>query len=227
MEIPMPLLKLISHPLCPYVQRAAIALAEKGVPFERIQVDLAGKPDWFLAISPTGKVPVLLVDDRPIFESAVILEYLEDTIAPALHPADPLRRAEHRAWIEFGSAILSDIAGLYGANEENAFEPKRAELARKFARIEQRLLAAPWFDGEAFSLVDAVFGPIFRYFDAFDRIAPLAILDSLPRVGRWRRALAGRPSVRGAIPQDYAERLDRFLAARGSHLSGLIRKVAA
>src|SRR5690242_18602243 len=125
-------LKLISHPLCPYVQRAAIALAEKGVPFERIQIDLADKPDWFLAISPIGKVPVLLVDDQPIFESAVILEYLEDTIAPALHPADPLRRAEHRAWIEFGSAILSDIAGLYGANEENAFEAKRAELARKF-----------------------------------------------------------------------------------------------
>ncbi len=54
-------LKLISHKLCPYVQRAVIALKEKGVPFERIDIDLANKPDWFLKISPLGKVPVLLV----------------------------------------------------------------------------------------------------------------------------------------------------------------------
>jgi len=53
-------LVLISHPLCPYVQRAAIVLAEKGVPFERRDVDLADKPEWFLRISPLGKTPVLL-----------------------------------------------------------------------------------------------------------------------------------------------------------------------
>lgn len=54
-------LKLISHKLCPYVQRAVIALKEKGVPFERIDIDLADKPDWFLKLSPLGKVPVLVV----------------------------------------------------------------------------------------------------------------------------------------------------------------------
>ena len=72
-------LKLISHKLCPYVQRAVIALTEKGVAFERVDIDLANKPEWFLGISPLGKTPVLLVGDVPIFESAVILEYLEET----------------------------------------------------------------------------------------------------------------------------------------------------
>ena len=75
----MPKLKLISHRLCPCVQRAVVALSEKGVPFERIDIDLANKPDWFLEISPLGKTPALLVDDTAIFESAVILEYLEET----------------------------------------------------------------------------------------------------------------------------------------------------
>ena len=56
-------LKLISHKLCPYVQRAVIALTEKGIPFERVDIDLADKPDWFLKISPLGKMPVLLVGD--------------------------------------------------------------------------------------------------------------------------------------------------------------------
>src|ERR1700757_1923962 len=115
-------LKLISHKLCPYVQRAVIALTEKGVSYERIDIDLASKPDWFLKISPLGKTPVLVVGDRAIFESAVILEYLEETQGHPLHPADMLARAEHRSWMEFGSAVLNDIAGLYSAPDAAAFK---------------------------------------------------------------------------------------------------------
>src|SRR4030088_2812449 len=111
-------LKLISHKLCPYVQRAVIALTEKGVGFERIDIDLANKPDWFLKISPLGKTPVLRVGDTAIFESAVILEYLEETQPKPLHPGDPLKRAEHRAWIEVGSVIRIDVAGFYAAPDE-------------------------------------------------------------------------------------------------------------
>src|ERR671925_1194506 len=89
-------LKLISHKLCPYVQRAVIALTEKGIPFERIDIDLASKPDWFLKISPLGKVPVLTVatesGEVALFESNVICEYIEETQGGAkLHPEDPLR----------------------------------------------------------------------------------------------------------------------------------------
>ena len=181
-------LKLISHKLCPYVQRAVIALTEKGVPFERIDNDLANKSDWFLAISPLGKTPVLQVGDRAIFESAVILEYLEETQQRPLHPADPLTRAEHRAWIEFGSAVLSDIAGFYAAGDEAAFKAKTIQLNERFARLEARVTAAPWFDGEHFALVDAVFGPVFRYFDVFDEIADFAILadkHEKPTFPRW------------------------------------------
>ena len=138
-------LTLISHHLCPFVQRAAIALAEKGVAFERINVDLANKPDWFLAISPLGKVPLLKVGERVIFESAVILEYLEETEANPLHPADPLKRAEHRAWIEFGSTVLSDIWGFYTAVDEAALQAKVRVLIEKFARLEQRLRRRPLF----------------------------------------------------------------------------------
>ena len=79
-------LTLVSFELCPYVQRAAIVLAEKDVPFERINVDLANKPDWFKAISPTGKVPLLKVGDEVLFESSAIVEYLEETHPKPLHP---------------------------------------------------------------------------------------------------------------------------------------------
>jgi glutathione S-transferase len=221
-------LTLVSHKLCPYVQRAVVALTEKGVPFRRIDIDLADKPEWFLKISPLGKTPVLLVDDVAIFESAVILEYLEDTAAPSLHPADPLMRAEHRAWIEFGSAILNDIAGFYAARDEATFDARRAALREKVLRLEARL-KSPWFDGKTFSLVDAVFGPVFRYFDAFERIGDFGILEGLPKVTAWRRALAARPSVQAAVSPEYPALLWEFLRNRGSHLSRLMdgKKLAA
>src|SRR5712672_1567543 len=214
-------LKLISHKLCPYVQRVVIALTEKGVPFERIDIDLANKPGWFLAISPLGKTPVLQVGDTAIFESAVILGYLEETQPKPLHPADPLTRAEHRAWIEFGSTVLSDIAGFYTAPDEVTFAARTAQLEQRFARLESRVAAAPWFDGESFSLVDAVFGRVFRYVDVFDAIAEFGILAGKPNLQRWRKALAARPSVRAAVSADYPALLRDFLDRRQSWLSHL------
>src|SRR3954451_3030710 len=214
-------LRLISHKLCPYVQRAVIALTEKGVAFERIDIDLAHKPDWFLQISPLGKTPVLLVGDTAVFESAVILEYLEETQPKPLHPADPLRRAEHRAWIEFGSAVLNDIAGFYATPDEATFKARTSQLEQRFARLETRVAASPWFDGESFSLVDAVFGPVFRYFDVFDEIAHFGILNGKPKLARWREALSARPSVRSAVSADYPALLRDFIARRNSWLSHL------
>jgi glutathione S-transferase len=220
-------LVLISHHLCPYVQRIAIALAEKGVAFDRVYVDLANKPAWFKALSPLGKTPVLQVGETAIFESAVILEYLEETQANPLHPADPLRRAEHRSLVELGSAILNDIWALYSAPDAAAFDAKRKQLKDRFAWLERRLVAAPWFDGDTFSLVDAVFAPVFRYFDAFDRIGDFAVLEGMPKLALWRKMLAARPSVMGAVTEDYQDRLWQFLLARHSHLSNEMLKRAA
>ena len=214
-------LKLISHKLCPYVQRAVIALAEKGVSFERIDIDLGNKPDWFLKISPLGRTPVLVVGEHAIFESAVILEYLEETQARPMHPADSIARAEHRAWIEFGSAVLNDIAGFYTASEEVALKARAAQLAQKFARLEARVAASPWFDGETFSLVDAVFGPVFRYFDVFDEIGDFGILGGKPKLARWRASLAARPSVKSAVSENYPALLQDFIERRRSYLSQL------
>jgi glutathione S-transferase len=216
-------LKLISHKLCPYVQRAVIALTEKGIPFERIDIDLANKPDWFLKISPLGKVPVLTVTTESgevaLFESNVICEYIEETQGGVrLHPLAPLRRAEHRAWMEFGSSILGDLWGLETTTDAAVFESKRQAIAAKFARVEAALGSGPFFAGESFSLVDAVFAPIFRYFDLFDEIGDLAVFADTPKVRQWRTALARRPSVRSAVGADYPELLRAFLVRHDAHL---------
>jgi glutathione S-transferase len=216
-------LKLISHKLCPYVQRAVVALNEKGVPFERIDIDLANKPDWFLKLSPLGKVPVLAVrtekGEVALFESNVICEYIEETQGGMkLHPEDALKRAEHRAWMEFGSAVLGDLWGLETTTDPATFESKRQALVAKFARVEAALGAGRYFAGEAFSLVDAVFAPVFRYFDLFDELTEHGIFRDVPKVRAWRAELAKRPSVRTAVDAGYPQLLRAFLVRHDAHL---------
>lgn len=228
-------IKLISFDLCPYVQRAAISLAEKSIPFERVNIDLSNKPDWFLKISPTGKVPILLINHKApgndvndsteadaIFESNVILEYLEDTQKPQLHPENAVERAKHRSWIEFGSAILNRIGSLYNAKDQQSFDLVMQQLRDNFARLEDELdhrEAGPYFDGSEFSLVDAVYGPIFRYFDVFETVADLHLFNGLPKIAAWRAAIRIRPSVQDAVNEDYTSALTAFLQNRQSVLS--------
>lgn len=212
---------LVSHHLCPYVQRAVIVASEKGVPLTRRSIDLSAKPDWFTALSPTGKVPLMVVDGAVLFESAAICEYLDETSAGSLLPHHPVQRAQHRAWVEFASGTLAEIARLYNAADEIAFEAARRSLKGRFTQLEAAL-QGPWFAGEDFGLVDAAFGPVFRYLDAFERLADLELADGLPKLRLWRSALASRPSVAAAVAEDYPQRLAAFLSARGSHLSRLM-----
>lgn len=215
-------LELVSHHLCPYVQRAVITLLEKGISHQRTYIDLSNKPDWFQSISPLGKVPLLRVNGEALFESSVICEYLDEITPNTLHPNEPLQKAKHRSWIEFGSSILNTIAGLYNAPSLVVFDSKKDELAQKFLWVEKNLGRRPYFSGQDFSLVDAVYGPIFRYFDVFEEVVELDNFIDTPNVQAWRRELQRRPSVQQAVTEDYPIRLLAFLRQRDSYLSKVI-----
>jgi glutathione S-transferase len=217
-------LTLISSHTCPYVQRAVIALKEKGADFDVVYVDLSNRPEWFSALSPLGKVPVLKVerpgqDDAVVFESSVIVEYLEET-APGrkLHPADPLDRAQHRAWMEFGSTLIVDLSQMSRAKDEATYAKARASVLQKLGRLEQVLSDGPYFAGDQFSYVDAVFAPLFRQIDTLDQVIETDLLAGFPKASAWRKALAARPSVREAVPADYADRYLGRLRDMESHL---------
>jgi len=220
-------LTLVSHTLCPYVQRAAIVLIEKGIPFERKYIDLANKPNWFKQISPLGKTPVLLAGESPIFESMVICEYLEETANPKMHPANPLDKAQHRAWVEFSSSILNDIGGLYNAMDETVFNEKSRQIKNKFSQLENVLknetyFSGAYFSGEKFSLVDAAFGPVFRYFEVFDTFYAGGWFNEFPKLKHWKNNLMKRPSIQQAVTADYKNNLLVFLQNRHSYISELL-----
>lgn len=217
-----PELTLISHKLCPYVQRARIVLAEKQIPHTIEFIDLGNKPPWFDEVSPLGKVPVLLVDGKPVFESSVIAEYLDEVSPGSLLPDEPLSRARARGWVEFASATLANIARLYRAPDESSFDSATCDLRDRFAAVELQV-GDLWFFGDKFTLVDAAFGPVFRYFEVIERFGDFGLFDSTPNVYAWRAALSHRASVRDAVVPDYAERLLQFFLQLDSELSAIIR----
>lgn len=209
--------QLISFILCPYVQRSVITLKEKQVPFEITYIDLNNPPEWFAALSPMGKVPVLRMDQgRVLFESAVINEYLDETNPPPLHPHDPWRRAHNRAWIEFGSNLIGRQYRMLVAASEDGFVQERDGLLADLRYVEQQLGEGPFFNGAAFSLADAAYAPLFMRLEISERLYPQGLFEPTPRVRAWSDALLARLSVRESVVADFETRFrQRFMAMDG------------
>jgi glutathione S-transferase len=215
--------ELISNHLCPYTQRAAIQLAEKGLEYERVYIDLADRPAWFVKLSPLGKVPVLRYRDSAIFETSVICQFIEEVApSPPSLASEPSDRARQRSAAEMASAALADVYAFYMAPDASALDQKRRDLHSRFRWLEDQLGTGPYFADEEFSLVDAAFAPVFRLFDTFERIDDFGFFQGLDKVSRYRTKLAERRSVGQVVVLDYAERFIRYLRERHSHLSSLI-----
>ncbi len=209
-------IELISFKLCPYVQRSVILLNEKGLDYEITYIDLRNKPDWFLAISPMGKVPVLKVDGTVLFESAVIAEYLDETHPPSLHPSDPLKKAHNRAWAEFSSELLMlQFRMLYSKSREESEENKEI-LKKRMAYLEREKPEGDFFNGDDFALVDAAFAPFFMRMKLAEDFLHVGFLEGLEGLRRWSAALLSRPSVRESVVPEFSELFRKRLEDSGA-----------
>ena len=203
---------LVSFKTCPWVQRAAIVLREKKIDFEFRHIEPDNRPDWFLAISPHKKVPVLRVDDRvSLFESNAIAEYLDETISPRLHPEDPVERAVNRAWTDYVPTFAEAVTATAYADTEADYVKAAERIPVPFERIERALEkkgSGPYFNGARYSLVDAAYAPFLQRYFFLDRLKPLGHIDRFPRLKSWSAALLERPSTH-SFPADEFEQMYR------------------
>lgn len=211
-------LELVSFKVCPFVQRSAIALNEKGVAYTLTHINLQEPPDWFSAISPLGKVPVLLVDGKPLFESAVILEYVDEVYPPSLHPADPLQKAQHRAWIEFCSELIVRQFHMLTAKEKAAFDEAYDSLRLGLQRLDGELAAeGPYFSGAVFRLVDCVYAPLFMRLALVKKHFGVD-LQLNGRMQAWSDALLALESVKASVVEDFETVFLNFLKMKEGYL---------
>lgn len=182
----------------------------KQVDFEVTYVNLREKPDWFLEISPHGKVPVLKVDDEILFESNAIAEFLDEQVAPPLHPTDPFKRARNRAWTDFVPDFSKAINAIGYATTKEAVEEGVANLPKALSRLERALSTergndGPYFNGPELCLVDAAYGPIFQRFDKVEAVLQTGVMNDFPLVQAWSDALLANDTVIGAVPDNFPE----------------------
>jgi glutathione S-transferase len=196
-------LELISFKTCPFVQRTVITLGYKNVAHKITFIDLANPPEWFLELSPLGKVPVLKVGDEVLFESAVINEYVDEITGGELQPKEPLTRAKNRAWIEYASNMLGTGYRMKMAKDKEGYEKYRSELLLQLQRIENQLDDGPWFNGDQFSLADTAFAPIFMHDAVADYRFSVIDIESLPKISAWSKRLLALPAVKQSVVADF------------------------
>jgi glutathione S-transferase len=206
-EIDMAKYVLVSFKTCPWVQRAAIVLREKKVDFEFRHIEPDNRPDWFLAISPHKKVPVLRLDEKvSLFESSAIAEFLDETVAPRLHPEDPIKRAVNRAWTDYVPTFAAEVFGCAYADSENDYNEAVARIPGPFERLEEALAkerSGPYFNGARYSLVDAAYAPFLQRYFFLDRIRRLGQIEKFPRLKAWAEALIERQSTHSFPPDEF------------------------
>lgn len=221
---------LVSFKTCPWVQRAAIVLREKKIDFEFRHIEPDNRPDWFLAISPHKKVPVLRIDDKiSLFESNAIAEYLDETISPRLHPEDPVQRAINRAWNDYVPTFADSVTATGYADDEAAYRKSAEKIPGVFERLEGALEkqgSGPFFNGAKYSLVDASYAPFLIRYTFLDRIRPLGIIEKFPRLKAWRDALLARPSTHSFPEHEFEAMYRASLKARKKWLSQFIPDAA-
>jgi len=199
-----------------------IALRAKQVEFEVTYINLREKPDWFLKISPHGKVPVLHVGNEILFESNAIAEFLDETVSPPLHPADPIKRARNRAWTDYVptfSGALGKINYAKTAEDVTAgMEGAKVALQRLEDAIQnERGNAGPFFNGADLCLVDAAYAPFLQRFLIVDEILKTDLLSGYPLVSAWAEALLADDRITGAVAPEFPAEYDANLERRGTY----------
>jgi len=172
---------------CPYAARARIVLAEKGIEFEVVEIDLSDRPAWLYEKNPAGRVPVIEEEGWVLPESVVIMEFLEERYPePPLLPADPADRAAARLLI-FRDRDFTDPYYAFRRGEDGA----REELDAALGRFEALLAERPYLGGMEYGLADIAFVPWFLR--ARDMLG--VELDGFPALSDWLARLEQRPAI--------------------------------
>lgn len=215
-------LKLVSFTVCPFVQRAVLMLREKDASFDIEYINLMNKPDWFLEISPRGKVPVLVADGAPLFESQAICEYLEDTIPePRLMPEDAVGRARDRAWFTMTSEeLFGSMWKMESAKDQETLDEGKKKFEAGLGLLEKEMAGRDWLsgDGSRFGFADVAIAPMFWRMASLSRKG-FELAADLPNVLAWRDRVLERPTIAKSVPDSWQNDIDGMMKQFGSVLS--------
>ena len=204
----------------------------KDVEFEVTYIDLRNKPDWFLEISPHGKVPVLVVDEHPLFESNAIAEFLDEVVEPQLHPADPIKRARNRAWTDFVPDFAKGLSGIYYTKSKASLAEGLEAAPKAVAKLEHAITHergndGPYFNGDQLCLVDAAYAPFLQRFAFVEAKLQTGLLKAFPLVQAWSDAVLASDRVIGSVPESFEDEFVASLKRREFYVGAFFEATSA
>ncbi|TCT02612.1 glutathione S-transferase family protein [Aquabacter spiritensis] len=203
-----PEVEIISSSTCPFAQRTRMVLATKGIAFSLKEISLDDKPDWFLKLSPYGKVPVLRHGEKVLWESAVINEYLDEVFpAVPMLPQDPFRRALARIWIDFANVrMVPHVYKFMLRQDQEGQEFQRERLTAAVLFMEhsglRELSGGPFWMGDRPNLVDFTFFPHVQRFVVLSHYRSFVIPPECTRLLAWIDAMHQTPAVQAMRPSN-------------------------
>lgn len=215
-------LELISFKLCPFAQYAMILLNLQKLDFETTYINPMDPPNWFKEISPTGQVPLLKADDKIVFESSVIGEFINDIGTFDLHPMNAIDKANNRAWIVFSLSLFDDLFNLVTGDKEK-FNTTKATLFAKLGKIETLKDDSQFFNGDDFSMIDAAIAPFFMRLSWINEFSNNALsIQQFKHLNAWCTTLLALDVVKNSAVEGLDGVYHSNIEAREGYLSTLL-----
>ncbi|MCD8525487.1 MAG: glutathione S-transferase N-terminal domain-containing protein [Gammaproteobacteria bacterium] len=212
-------IELIGYKLCPFTQRINIILNEKNIPHKITYIDILNKPEWFTKISPLQEIPILSFNNKVIFKSNVICEFLNDELGLELYPKQNIDTANSRAWIEFGNALIMDIYSMSISSNKKEYDDRVEFVYKKLDRINTEIKISPYFYGKTFTMIDTCYAPILTRLKMLDQLYKTTLLDDFENLKNWRYALTQKNSISSLYNENYLEDLHNFLIKKNSYIA--------
>lgn len=205
------MIKIVSFKICPFVQRVTAMLEAKQVPYDIEYIELKNKPQWFLDISPTGQVPVLITDGGvALFESDAIVEYVDEVTPPLQDDLTSETRAINRAWSYQASKHYLVQCSTMQSGEKGILYDRMSKLDKSFARVEAQLGTSTFFSGSTFGNVDMAWLPLLHRAAIVEEVSGFDMLAAYPKVKAWQRALMATDIPTKSVPTDFHEVFSRL-----------------
>ena len=213
------MIKVVSFTICPFVQRVTALLEAKQIPYRVEFIGLSNKPRWFLDISPTGQVPVLVTESGDVlFESDAIVEYLDEVYEPLEPSITPAQRAQDRAWSYQASKHYLVQCSAQRSADRDTLLARADKLGEAFDKAEKALGDGPYFKGASLSNVDIAWLPLLHRAHIIQRHTCYDFLEKYPKVKAWQSALIKTGLAEKSVPQGFEDAFKAFYLSDKTYL---------
>lgn len=220
------MIKIISFKICPFVQRVTALLEAKDIPYQLEFIQLSDKPQWFLDLSPTGQVPVLVTESgEALFESDAIIEYLDEIAAPLQPELTPVQKARNRAWSYQASKHYLVQCSTMRSGDQETLQQRLDKLSKAFAKAEQALAQRPtnsrFFSGNKLTNVDIAWLVLLHRADIIRRHTGFDMLDGFPQLQAWQVELMNTGLAEDSVSSDFEQTFAEFYLSEKTFLGQL------